>query len=329
MINTWKKLSVVLQAALIAFAVQMQYAPMLNRVDYESWIDYFYAQITGLLGKYNFNWVLIFLLVLCFLYHMREKKFTGIYKSKVLPCFFSFCLLVGQSYAQEGNWNCCFGDVFHTCAFLVAFAGYSTLFHYLIVLFMDLYQKAAVSKCTSTKIEVFLGKNCFWNVFLLLLVLWTPVIILSYPGNLCDDFLWQMSQALGMAGYFSNNQPLLHTLIAGGIVRASRKFIGDLNVGLFLYIILQAAILAAALAATVARLTKRGISCVCRVIVLFIYIFAPMYSNLASTAIKDGPFLAAFLWYILLLEDLTAEKLDVGGAKYHGIIGSSWCWLKC
>lgn len=307
--KTWKKISMVLQAALIAFAVQMQYAAPLNRADYKSGVHYLYAETTDLLGQYSFSGLLVFVLAVVFICRMETTKYIERYPKGVLPCLFSFCLLVGQSYAREGSWDCCFADIFRTVRFLLAFAGYSVLFRYLIALFLELYQKAAFSRWCPVKIKSFLGEKCFRNVFLLLLVLWAPILILSYPGNLCYDFLGQIEQGLGMTGY-STHHPLLHTLIAGGVVRLGRMLTGSLDAGLFLYILLQAAALAAALAGTVSRLGRRGTSYVLRFVTVCVYVFAPMYSNIVSTAVKDVPFMAAFIWYILLLEDLVAEGIE-------------------
>lgn len=307
--KVWKKLSVVLQAALIAFALQMQHIPMLNRADYKSLIHYLYAQVTNLLGEYSFSGLLIFLLTLYFVCHAGQREDVRLYKRGVLPYFFSICLLLGQSYAREGSWSLCFGDEFRVIGFLLSFAGYSILFRYLIALFLGFYKKAAISKWAPAKLEIFFGKKCFRNVFLLLLILWAPVIILSYPGNLCYDFLGQIEQGLGITSY-SAHHPLFHTLIAGGIIKFGRMLTGSLDVGLFLYVLLQALALAAALAGTVDRLAKRGSSCVLKMVVVCVYAFAPMYSNTASTAVKDVPFMAAFIWYILLLEDLVAKGTE-------------------
>lgn len=315
--KSWKKISVVLEAALIAFAVQMRYGEVLNRADYKSGMHYFYAQVTGLLGEYSFGGLMIFLLALIFICWMRRSEYGRVYQKGVLPYFFSFCLLVGQSYAQVGNWNCCFGDVFRLVGFLFGFAGFSILFRNMISLFLGMYKKAAISRWRPTKAEAFLGEKSFRNVFLLLLALWAPIIIFSYPGNLCYDFLGQIEQSLGVTDY-STHHPLLHTLLAGGIVKLGRLLTGSLDVGLFLYILLQAAALAAALAGTVVRLAKRRVSCVLRLAVLCVYGFAPMYSNIASTAVKDVPFVAAFIWYILMLEELAAKGAEGRKPLYWG-----------
>lgn len=307
--KVWKKLSAVLQAALITFALRMQYVPVLNRADYKSRIHYLYAQVTNLLGEYSFIGLLIFLAILYFVCHVRQREDVRLYKKGILPYFFSFCLLIGQSCAQEGGLSLCFGSVFRVAAFLLSFAGYAILFRYFIALFFGLYKKAAVSKWGPAGAKVFLGQKCFRNVFLLLMILWAPVILLSYPGNLCYDFLGQIEQGLGITGY-STHHPLLHTLIATGLIKFGRLLTGSADFGLFLYVILQAAVLAAALAATVDRLAKRGVSCVLKMAVVCVYVLAPVYSNIASTAVKDVPFMAAFLWYILLLEDLLAGGVE-------------------
>lgn len=298
-----------IQAALIAFAMQMRYGAILNQSDYKSELHYLYAGVTDLLGNFGFDGLLLFVVAIIFIFWIRQNDYEKYYRKGVLPFFFSFCLLMGQSYARLGDWSGCFGDVFRGICFLLAFLGYAALFRYLIALFLGLYEKSAASGWNRPCVEKFLGEKCFRNVFLLLLVLWAPVIILSYPANFCYDFLGQISQSLGLSTY-STHHPLLHTLIAGGVIKLGRGITGNVNLGLFLYTILQAAALAAALAATVARLTKRRVACVLRLLVVGIYVFAPMYSNMASTAIKDVPFMAAMIWYLLLLEELVTEGAE-------------------
>ena len=254
----WKKLSVVLQAMLIAFALQFEFSPFLNRADYKSGVHYLYAQVTNLLGEYSFVGLLLLVVAVVFVCRMQSSGYEELYSKWTLPVFFSFCLLVGRSYASAGNWSCCFGDIFKTAGFLIALSGYAVLFRYLLALFLGMYQKAANSAWKSERIAVFLGEKSFRNVFLLLLLVWLPIIILSYPGNLCYDGLGQIEQGLGILPY-SSHHPLLHTLIISNMIKLGRLITGSNDVGLFLYILLQAAALAAALAGTVSRLTKRQV----------------------------------------------------------------------
>lgn len=302
-----EKVSVTLQAALISTALRMQYGATLYRENYKSALHYFYAEVTQLLGEFDLNGLLLFVLAVIFICRSGQNIHEKYASGRILPFFFSFCLLIGQSYAQTGDWNGCFGSVFQFLHFLTAFFGYAVLFRYLIPLFFGLYQRAAESGWKPPAcLGRFSGEKSFRNVFLLLMLLWLPVLLLNYPANLCYDFIGQVSQALGVSAY-SSHHPLLHTLIAGNVIKLGRALTGSVDFGLFLYMLLQMAALAAALAGTVARMAKRQVSQLLRLLVSAVYVFAPMYSNMASTAVKDIPFMAAFIWYLLLLEELVAE----------------------
>ena len=159
--KVWKKLSSVLQAALITFALRMQYVPVLNRADYKSRIHYLYAQVTNLLGEYSFIGLLIFLAILYFVCHVRQREDVLLYKKGILPYFFSFCLLIGQSCAQEGGLSLCFGSVFRVAAFLLSFAGYAILFRYFIALFFGFIKRRPYRSGDRQGQKFFWAKNVF------------------------------------------------------------------------------------------------------------------------------------------------------------------------
>lgn len=305
--NGKKTISLLLQAYLINFALQVQFQGPLNSADYKTKIHYLYAQVTGVLGEYSFLWLLTFGMSLALVIWVNQSALMQQKVSLWLPMFFALCLLLGQSYAETGSWVYLTGDVFCFLRFVLAWLGFTCFFRYLLRLFLDLFRRAGQSKGQPGWCSRFFGKHCFLNVFLLLLVVWMPVIMLSYPGNLCYDSIGQIGQGLGQAPY-STHHPLLHTLLLSGTIRVVSAVTGSRNLGLFCYIWLQALALGAALAGTVARLTKRKTSITLRVIVTGIYVFAPMYSNMVSTAIKDIPFMAAVIWYLLLLEELLHEE---------------------
>lgn len=300
-------LLILLESVCVVFALRMQYEEALYRNDFKTIVHYLYAQITGILDTFGFYGMLMIVPVAIFIGWMKKSEFRTGNSSKILATFFSFCLLIGRSYRRTGSWEDCFGGPFWFVTFLVMLVGFSVLFFYLIRLFLGLYDKAVSSEWSSKRIDGFLGKKSFRNVFLLLLLIWAPVILLSYPGNLCFDCLGQIEQGLGMAP-FSAHHPLLHTLFVSSIIRIGRGITGSYNIGLFLYVIFQSLVLAAALAATLQRMYERKVSYTLRLVTLCIYLFAPMYSNMVSTAIKDIPFMAAVIWYILILENLVVNR---------------------
>ena len=79
-----------------------------------------------------------------------------------------------------------------------------------------------------------------------------PFLLLAFPGNLCWDAIGQIEQVIGDAPY-SAHHPLFHTLIMGGLVKAGEALFHSPEIGLFTYMLLQDAALAAALAARAER----------------------------------------------------------------------------
>ena len=303
------KIYILIQSVFIAYALTTEAVLISNSSDYKSKFHYLYAQVTMILGNFNLNRLLLAALSFGFIYWFAQKGFETF--KGFLPFFFSFCLLIGESYSKSDSWDFCFSNPFVFMVFLLRFFGYSFLFEYLLAMLLKLHALIQNSDFAPKWVKfLFEGeKNSFLKVFFLLLIVWAPIIILSYPGNVCWDFYGQLYQSLGLSEY-SSHHPLLHTFISGSIIKFGRLLTGSLYPGLFLYIIFQAIILALALAGTIARLTRRNSAYLVRLIVTAVYVLSPMYSNMVSTAIKDIPFMAVMLWYILVLEELWHDGIS-------------------
>lgn len=304
----------VVLAFFISFACTVQFHKPSVPGDYEEHIDYLLAQVTELLGEYTFPAFFLFVLALIFLKYtdarltayqkQEEKKISGY----LLPVFFSVCLFLGRSYQETNSWVYCFGSFVNVIKFLAACYGMTVLLNRMLLLLLELYEKGSKSNWQCGLSLWLFGKHCFRKIFLLLFLLWLPVLLLSFPGNLCYDVLGQIDQVVGNAPY-SAHHPLLHTLLVGGMTELGYRLTGSYDAGLFAYVLLQAALLASALAGTIWWLRRqefaRGrVTHPVLLAILGIYVFSPMYSNMASTAIKDVPFLAAFIWYMVLLSEV-------------------------
>ena len=306
------KLIMVLQAFLISFACTVQFHKPLLSGDFEEWIDYALAETAELLGAYNFISVLIFLVAFAFLNYADVRKTETYLPSWLFPAFLSFCLFMGRSYQETNSWTYCFGSVVNFMKFSLALAGMTILLRRAIGYLLWGYEKVSSSEWENKWSAWLFGKKCFLKIFLLLLVVWMPVLLLSYPGNVCYDVIGQIEQGIGLAPY-SAHHPLLHTLLVGGLVELGFQLTGNYDIGLFVYILVQAVMLASALAGTIWWLNRqqfaRGkVSHPILLIILGIYVFSPMYSNMVSTAIKDIPFMAAFVWYVILLAELWCRR---------------------
>ena len=302
-----------IQAILISMACSTTFQEALDRSKYTEQVDYYLAQIGVLLGEYRFETILYFLLAYVFLGWMEEKtKEKGKKQGIFLPFFFAFCLLMGKSYVQVGSWNLYLGSAVQFVKFVPVLIGMTILLQKTSLLAIDMYEKASCSAWTGKISRWLFGKNCFRKVFCLLLLWWLPVILVSYPGNLCYDVIGQIEQVLGRAPY-SAHHPLLHTLLVGGCVKLGGNLFGSYDMGLFIYILLQAVLLASSLAGSLAWLTKQKFakgttSHVLLLVILGVYCLSPMYSNMVSTAIKDIPFVSMFLWYMILFAEIWQHR---------------------
>ncbi len=302
----------ILQAFLISFACTVQFHMPLKAADYEEGIDYILAQAAELFGEYNFISVLAFLAAFMFVKFVSNKEIAAKQPSWLLSLFFSFCLFVGRSYEETNSWGYCFGSVVNFVKFSVAMAGMAVLLKKSIGFLLWGYEKLSAGGFECAFGRWLFNNKTFIKVFLILIGLWAPIIIISYPGNLCYDVIGQIEQVVGISEY-SSHHPLLHTLLSGGLVELGFRITGSYDYGLFMYIWVQAIMLASALAGTIwwlnrQEFTRGKISQPILLMILSVYVLSPMYSNMVSTAIKDIPFMAALIWYVVLLAEILFNR---------------------
>ncbi len=265
--------------------------------------------VYDILGNYSFLAIVLFAVFIVF-YNFTSKREHDGKEYRGLSIFFSLSLLVGKSFAETNSFAYCFGSVSNFVLFIISLAGYTCLFAELIPLFINGYKKLIVSK-----------KVCnlnFSKSFAIIMIFWLPAILLSFPGNLCYDVLGEIGMAMGEVPITSHH-PLLHILLVGFFIKIG-ELIGNISIGLFMYIIFQSVMLALALAGTIAWLKKeKACSDMMLLVILGIYCISPMYSNMASTAIKDVPFMAAVVWYVVLLAEMAFHKERIKEGKFVAI----------
>lgn len=301
-------LIVLLGSFLTAYAFTAAFHEPLHPDAYDTYLDYVIASAYEFLGTYDLRFLFISLLGAAFYGTLFKKIFskTNPFKvsSSALACFFALCVLLGQSYHDTGTWNLCFGSAVNFVKFLLALGGYA-FFFFCLMAFISLYLD---SHRFTAPGEHFFTRHAFRKSFLILLGSYAPFILLSFPGNLCWDAIGQIDQVLGNAA-FSSHHPLFHTLLMGGILKLAHSATGSYDAGLFLYILLQAVLLAASLAASIAVLAKRGAKFSLLLVIQIIYCITPVYSNVVSTALKDVPYSAMMIGYLICFS-LLAENPD-------------------
>lgn len=293
-----------LKAFAFAVALTAVFQTPLEIGQFSEKIDFITANIYDLLGSYNFNFWIVFA-VGFFFYKCTEDKTKELKMQYiVIASFFAVFLMFGKSYYEVGSWSYIFGSVTNFVKSVVVMLGYSFFLQRVLCLFSG-YLETLDGKGEG---KHFFSTHAFWKAFAILAVWYGLFVLVSYPGNLCWDVIGQIEQVL--KGSYSEHHPLAHTLIVGGFVKLGEVVFHSYEIGLFLYMLLQVAMFAAALAFTVTVLVKRGLKAWMIWLVMAIYMFTPIYSNLASTAIKDIPYVAAVIGYLVCLT-LCVENFEL------------------
>ena len=302
-----KILSPVITGFLSTYALMISFHAPLHREYFSEFTDYFTASVYEILGSYSFVFFCLWILLTAALYLLSLRGFTfftvkteGGRKAMpylLLSLFFSFTFTVGKIFtAAEDNLSTWF-SLENLIKAVLVFAGFALLIRPVLMYTADAFGRIRIRKNAEDK-KSFWQKGAFIKSFRILAVFYLPFLILSLPGNLCYDSIGQINQVLN--GSFNAHHPLIHTLFMGGFVFIGEKLFSSPEAGLFAYVVIQTAILTGAFAASIAFLANRKVKDAVLWLLLALYCFTPLYTNLSTTAIKDVPYAAFFLLYLIL-----------------------------
>ncbi len=249
------------------------------------------------------------------------KYYLYKYKSNVLfrllAVLFSLFMILGYSYAAVGNASLVFGNLAYFGYSCVKLVGYYFLF---IVAINIAYDFMCNGKIKEIKI-----KNKFIDAFnkhpvlvsaIVILICYMPYIISYYPAIMGYDPANQIKEVMGMHTRYmdsvilldpnmtiTNFNPVLHTLLLGGCFKLGHVMGSD-NLGLFMYTIIQVALVIATLSYSISYMKKEGVNNTFLFIILAIYALVPMYPFYAIGTNKDMIFCCFILLYCIKVYDL-------------------------
>ncbi len=265
-------------------------------------------------------------LLIYFIYKFYHKA-TIISKKKslkVLSLILSFFMIFGNSFMCIGSTALVFKNIGYFILSLIMFIGYYYLFLILISYLFRFLDKTNFSeekknnkdnKFISTfKKHPFLFSLCF------IIICWLPYIISYYPIILSPDPSFQIKQFFGIrtkyADYailldenvvMTNHHPVTHTVLLGSCLKLG-TLIGNDNLGLFFYSIIQISILASVLAFSIYYMKKMNLKTKYLIGVLLIYALVPMFPLYAMSGVKDVLFGAFIFLYIIFLHNIVKTK---------------------
>ncbi len=146
----------------------------------------------------------------------------------------------------------------------------------------------------------------------ILLVTWLPYLLSFAPGAVLGDSFSSIEQ--NSTGVYSNHHPLLYTLLVGFFVKIG-IFLGNINIGIFLYSCFQYCLLAMTLGYVVTFLAKYKVKKIPLGLVATFFALCPIFPSYAIIMWKDPIFSMALLFLGLMLFDFAKNNFQ--GLKWY------------
>lgn len=265
-------------------------------------------------------------LLIYFIYTFYQKSSIISKKKslKIISLILAFFMIFGNSFMNVGSTALIFKNMGFFLLSFIMYIGYYYLFLVIISYLFRFLDKNNFSQTKKEKKDNKFLKEFKKHPFLFslcfIIICWLPYIISFYPIILSPDPSFQIKQFFGIrtkyADYavlldenvvMTNHHPVTHTILLGSCLKLG-TLIGNDNLGLFCYSLIQIAILAGTLAFTIYYMNKMQINNKYLIVVLLLYGLIPMFPLYAMSGVKDVLFGAFIILYIIVIHNLIKTK---------------------
>lgn len=276
-------------------------------------------------------------LLLYFIYKFIKNS-TIIHQKKsikVLSLILAFFMIFGNSFMLVSSTLLVFKNIGYFIISLLMYIGYYNLFLIIISYifrFIDKNNYDEVGNKKNNKIIFLFKKHPFLFSVVFIIICWLPYIISFYPIILSPDPSYQIKQFFGIrtkyADYsiliddnvvITNHHPVTHTVLLGGCLKLG-ELMGNDNLGLFFYSIIQITFLVTTLAFSIYYMQKMNLKTKYLFGVLLLYALVPMFPLYAMSGVKDVIFGTLIFLYLIFLHNYIKVKGDYKWWQYILII---------
>ena len=282
------------------------------------------------LSGYSTETIIVFVALALLFYVILKYENRFCLSALVTSALFAFFQVFGTSFKATASWEYIFGGARNFIKASVSFVGYGVLFYFAICGIFILFRKVKFVKSDTVVRSWFTdNRKSLFIVAGLILLMWLPYLIVSFPGLTNYDFFDMLNMFYGRdttslrvvvpidpSVTLNNNNPVCQTLMAVGFIKLG-NLLGSPYIGLFLFVSIQAVLFALVLSHVIRYLARRNINKPIRIILLLMYGLIPLHSNFAFTTLKDTNFSFVTLLYLLLLIDLVLNPKDFVNNKFN------------
>ena len=288
-------------------------------------------------------WVLMLPALFFLLYRAGEVPKRGRRRISLIPaCFLALNMVLGFAFAEEDSWDMLLGlQNGQLIKALLVWAAWSVLLDHLLRRLFTLLDRADVSEYRGPdpesqggfhplrRYQRALRKHPFGVSFFTLFLLYLPHFLIAYPAMFMGDtwcIVVQGYSELEMTGvdylspqsvlragvYINQHHSVLYTLLLHGFLRLGSRVFHSLNTGIFLFCLLQSAVMLASFAYAISALSRRRVSGLCLMGVIVYVILHPQIRNFLFLVTKDGLYAACF---VLLMTAVFKWRTGIAGRR--------------
>lgn len=260
------------------------------------------------------------ILTIFFIYFYSRYYFNKKSEFIILSLLLSLFMIIGESFYISGSFALISKSITLFLVALIRFGGFYFIFNFLINTLFNYILKVKPKKINNKIYQFIFEKHPLMMPIIIMLICYLPYIIAFYPGILSPDpsnqikmFFHIETKYLDYAVlldpnvYITNHHPVLHTVLLGGLAKIG-DLMGNVNIGIFIYSIIQIVIVVFTLALTIYYMRKLKTPSIIRIITLIIYALVPVFPLYAMSVVKDVIFNCLVIIYSLFLFDYIKFK---------------------
>ena len=252
----------------------------------------------------------------------KRKKIT----LTILSIIYSTFIIIGNSFIKYDSFNLIEKYPILNIIFYILLI---ISFYFILKKIFNLLESKKqilpkLNKFKKTKIYKTFDKHPFLFSLIFMLLCYLPYIISFYPAILSPDPSYQIKQYFKIPNKYStysvmldpsvtitNHHPVIHTLLLGTCVKIG-TLINNVNLGLFIYSIIQILTLTSTLAYTIKFLKNQNINNNYLLLMLLVYSLVPAFPFYSMSAVKDVIFTSLIILYITkLYEFIKTDEITI------------------
>jgi hypothetical protein len=152
------------------------------------------------------------------------------------------------------------------------------------------------------------GRAVFLMSWAAIFLSWIPYLLAYNPGGIVGDGALTLEEALSGQAPQTNHWSVVYILVLRACIWLGKVAFGDIQAGIFLWVVLASLGISASFAAVSAALWRRGAPKLIVMTVVATYALCGFFASYATSLWKDGTFGAGVLLFVLLLWDFAEQN---------------------